>query len=152
MRSSGWSCTLELLVGIMVYNKNMKYKSNNNVVYSCKYHVVWCPKYRRKVLVDGVDERLKDICHEVADELLFEIVEMEVMPDHVHMLVEVDPQFGIHRAVKRMKGRSSHDLRREFPWLRSRLPSLWTNSYFVSTVGGAPLEAVKRYIENQRNV
>lgn len=136
----------------MVYNKNMKYKSNNNVVYSCKYHVVWCPKYRRKVLVDGVDERLKDICHEVADELLFEIVEMEVMPDHVHMLVEVDPQFGIHRAVKRMKGRSSHDLRREFPWLRSRLPSLWTNSYFVSTVGGAPLEAVKRYIENQRNV
>lgn len=152
MGSSGWSCTLELLVGIMVYNKNMKYKSNNNVVYSCKYHVVWCPKYRRKVLVDGVDERLKDICHEVADELLFEIVEMEVMPDHVHMLVEVDPQFGIHRAVKRMKGRSSHDLRREFPWLRSRLPSLWTNSYFVSTVGGAPLEAVKRYIENQRNV
>ena len=136
----------------MVYNKNMKYKSNNNVVYSCKYHVVWCPKYRRKVLVDGVDERLKEICHEVADELLFEIVEMEVMPDHVHMLVEVDPQFGIHRAVKRMKGRSSHDLRREFPWLRSRLPSLWTNSYFVSTVGGAPLEAVKRYIENQRNV
>lgn len=152
MGSSGWSCTLELLVGIMVYNKNMKYKSNNNVVYSCKYHVVWCPKYRRKVLVDGVDERLKEICHEVADELLFEIVEMEVMPDHVHMLVEVDPQFGIHRAVKRMKGRSSHDLRREFPWLRSRLPSLWTNSYFVSTVGGAPLEAVKRYIENQRNV
>ena len=152
MGSSGWSCTLELLVGIMVYNKNMKYKSNNNVVYSCKYHVVWCPKYRRKVLVDGVDERLKEICHEVADELLFEIVEMEVMPDHVHMLVEVDPQFGIHRAVKRMKGRSSHDLRREFPWLRSRLPSLWTNSYFVSTVGSAPLEAVKRYIENQRNV
>lgn len=136
----------------MVYNKNMKYKNNNNVVYSCKYHVVWCPKYRRKVLVDGVDERLKDICHEVADELLFEIVEMEVMPDYVHMLVEVDPQFGIHRAVKRMKGRSSHDLRREFPWLRSRLPSLWTNSYFVSTVGGAPRDAVKRYIENQRNV
>ena len=152
MGSSDWSCTLELLDGIMVYNKNMKYKSNNNVVYSCKYHVVWCPKYRRKVLVDGVDERLKDICHEVADELLFEIVEMEVMPDYVHMLVEVDPQFGIHRAVKRMKGRSSHDLRREFPWLRSRLPSLWTNSYFVSTVGGAPREAVKRYIENQRNV
>lgn len=152
MGSSDWSCTLELLDGIMVYNKNMKYKSNNNVVYNCKYHVVWCPKYRREVLVDGVAERLKDICHEVADELLFEIVEMEVMPDYVHMLVEVDPQLGIHRAVKRMKGRSSHDLRCEFPWLRSRLPSLWTNSYFVSTVGGAPREAVKRYIENQRNV
>lgn len=130
----------------------MRYKSNRNVVYSCKYHVVWCPKYRRPVLIDGVDDRLKEICHEVADELHFEIIEMEVMPDHVHMLLEVDPQLGIHRAVKRMKGRSSHDLRQEFPWLRSRIPTLWTNSYFVSTVGGAPLEAVKRYIENQRNV
>lgn len=128
----------------------MEYKNNNNVVYSCKYHVVWCPKYRRKVLVDGVDARLKEICLEVASELSFEIMEMEVMPDHVHMLVEVDPQFGIHRAVKRMKGRSSHVLRDEFPWLKKRLPTLWTNSYFVSTVGGAPLEIVKQYIESQK--
>ena len=130
----------------------MKYKSNRNVVYSCKYHVVWCPKYRRRVLVNGVDERLKEICHEVADELMFEIIEMEVMPDHVHILVDVDPQFGIHRAVKRMKGRSSHDLRQEFPWLRSRLPTLWTNSYFVSTVGEVPLDVIKRYIEDQKEV
>jgi putative transposase len=130
----------------------MKYKSNNNVVYSCKYHVVWCPKYRRKVLVDGVDKRLKEIAQAVAGEMRFEIIEMEVMPDHVHMLVEVDPQLGIHKAVKRIKGRSSHDLREEFPWLKRRLPSLWTNSYFVSTVGGAPLAIVKQYIENQKNV
>ena len=130
----------------------MEYKSSNNVVYSCKYHVVWCPKYRRKVLVDGVDERLKEIAHAVADEMRFEIIEMEVMPDHVHMLVEVDPQLGIHKAVKRIKGRTSHDLREEFPWLKRRLPSLWTNSYFVSTVGGAPLAIVKQYIENQKNV
>ena len=131
---------------------SMKCKSNNNVVYSCKYHVVWCPKYRRKVLVDGVDERLKEIAQAVAGEMRFEIIEMEVMPDHVHMLVEVDPQLGIHKAVKRIKGRSSHDLREEFPWLKRRLPSLWTNSYFVSTVGGAPLAIVKQYIENQKNV
>ncbi len=130
----------------------MKCKSNNGVVYSCKYHVVWCPKYRRKVLVDGVDERLKEIAHAVAEEMRFEIIEMEVMPDHVHMLVEVDPQLGIHKAVKRIKGRSSHDLREEFPWLRRRLPSLWTNSYFVSTVGGAPLAAARRYIEDQKGV
>ena len=130
----------------------MKYKSNNNVVYSCKYHVVWCPKYRRKVLVDGVDRRLKEIAQAVAGEMRFEIIEMEVMPDHVHMLVEVDPQLGIHKVVKRIKGRSSHDLREEFPWLKRRLPSLWTNSYFVSTVGGAPLAIVKQYIENQKNV
>ena len=130
----------------------MKCKSNNNVVYSCKYHVAWCPKYRRKVLVDGVDERLKEIAQAVAEEMRFEIVEMEVMPDHVHMLVEVDPQLGIHKAVKRIKGRSSHDLREEFPWLRRRLPSLWTNSYFVSTVGGAPLAIMKQYIEDQKGV
>ena len=130
----------------------MKCKSNNGVVYSCKYHVVWCPKYRRKVLVDGVDERLKEIAQAVAEEMRFEIIEMEVMPDHVHMLVEVDPQLGIHKAVKRIKGRSSHDLREEFPWLRRRLPSLWTNSYFVSTVGGSPLAIVKQYIEDQKGV
>ena len=130
----------------------MDYKSNNNIVYSCRYHVVFCPKYRRPVLVDGVDERFRQIARQVADELSFEIIEMEVMPDHVHILLEVDPQLGIHRAVKRLKGRTSHDLREEFPWLRKRLPSLWTSSYFVSTVGGAPLAAVRRYIESQKNV
>nr|WP_035462794.1 IS200/IS605 family transposase [Alicyclobacillus macrosporangiidus] len=133
-------------------NTLMEYKSNRNVVYSCKYHVVWCPKYRRKVLVGGVDERLKEILQAVAEERRAEIIEMDVMPDHVHLLVEVDPQFGIHRLVKLMKGRSSRILRQEFPWLRSRLPSLWTNSYFVSTVGGAPLAVIKQYIENQKSV
>jgi putative transposase len=130
----------------------MEYRSNNSIVYSCKYHVVFCPKYRRSVLVDGVDERFRQIARQVADDLHFEIIEMEVMPDHVHMLLEVDPQLGIHKAVKRIKGRTSHDLREEFPWLKRRIPSLWTNSYFVSTVGGAPLSIVKQYIENQKKV
>lgn len=130
----------------------MRYKSNRNVVYSCKYHVVWCPKYRRRVLVNGVDERLKDIIREVCAEIHADLIEMEVMPDHVHMLVEVDPQYGIHRAVRLIKGRSSRLLRGEYPWLKSRLPTLWTNSYFVSTVGGTPLKTVKQYIENQKHV
>ena len=129
---------------------NMKYKSNNNVVYFCKYHVVWCPKYRRKVLVNGVDVRLKELIKEVCDEYNIDIIEMEIIPDHVHLLIEVDPQFGIHKAVKRIKGRSSCVLRQEFPWLTTRLPTLWTNSYFVSTVGGAPLSVIKQYIENQK--
>ena len=122
------------------------------MVYSCKYHVVWCPKYRRPVLVDGVGARLKELIHELARTLGAEVIELEVMPDHVHLLVEVDPQFGIHRLVKRIKGRTSRILREEFPHLRRRLPTLWTNSYFVATVGGAPLEVVKRYIEFQRKV
>ena len=129
----------------------MNYKSNNNVVYSCKYHVVWCPKYRRKVLVDEVEARLKELIRETCADLNVEIIEMEIMPDHVHLLLEVDPQFGIHRAVKAIKGRSSRILRSEFKTLRSRLPSLWTNSYFVSTVGDAPLSVVKQYIEKQKD-
>jgi putative transposase len=129
----------------------MKYKSNRNVVYSRKYHVVFCPKYRRKVLQDGIDERLKVVVQQVAQETRSEVIDMEVMPDHVHLLVEVEPQFGIHRFVKLAKGRSSRLLRQEIPQLRSRLPTLWTHAYFVSTVGGAPLAVIKQYIENQKN-
>jgi len=127
----------------------MEYKTNNNVLYSCKYHVVWCPKYRRKVLVGAVAERLKELIEQRCLEINAEIIEMEIMPDHVHMLIEVDPQFGINRAVRSLKGFSSHTLRKEFPSLKSRLPTLWTNSYFVATVGGAPLEIIRQYIENQ---
>lgn len=81
-----------------------------------------------------------------------DIIEMEIMPEHVHLLIEVDPKFGIHRAVKQIKGVSSRVLREEFSWLKSRIPTLWTNSYFVSTVGGAPLAVIKKYIENQKTV
>ncbi len=129
------------------------YKSNNNVVYSSKYHVIWCPKYRRKVLVGDIAKRLEEIMRKTALKYRAEIIALlEIMPDHVHMLCEVDPQFGIHRFVKRIKGVTSHHLRKEFVSLRKRLPSLWTNSYFVSTVGGAPLEVIKQYVENQKNV
>jgi putative transposase len=130
----------------------MEIRSNASVTFRCAFHVVFCPKYRRKVLIDGVDERAKEIFREVAMERRADLMEIEVMPDHVHMLVGVDPQFGIHRLVKAMKGRSSRLLREEFAWLRSRLPTLWTGSYFVATVGGAPLDVVKRYIEDQKRV
>jgi len=131
---------------------NILYKSNNNVVYSCKYHVVWCPKYRRDVLRDGADIRLKQIIQDVCTENGSDLLEMEIMPDHVHLLVEVDPQFGVHTLVKRIKGRSSRILRQEFRECRTRLPSLWTNSYFVASVGGAPLQVIKQYIEQQKSV
>ena len=98
-----------------------------------------------------MDARLKQIIRDVCAERECNIIELETMPDHVHLLVECDPQYGIHRLVKQIKGRSSRLLREEFPSLKRRLPTLWTNSYFVATVGGAPLEIVKQYIENQRN-
>lgn len=130
----------------------VQYKQNKNIVYSSKYHIVFCPKYRRPVLVGAVADRLREILNEICAERRCELSQMEVMPDHVHLLLEVDPQFGVHRLVRLLKGRSSRQLRQEFPHLKSRLPTLWTNSYFLSTVGGAPLAVIKRYIENQGNV
>jgi putative transposase len=99
--------------------------------------------------VPPISERLKELNKQKCSEIDAEIIEMEIMPDHVHLLVEVDPQFGINRAVRSIKGFSSYTLRLEFPALKSRFSTLWTNSYYVSTVGGAPLDVIKKYIENQ---
>lgn len=129
---------------------NTEIKSNQNIAYVCRYHVVFCPKYRRRVLTSPIDERLKTIILEIIEQWGQEFIEMEVMPDHVHLLVGCDPQFGIHRLVKYIKGASSHKLRKEFPELKSKLPSLWTNSYFVATTGGVTIETMKKYIESQK--
>ncbi|XOS90291.1 IS200/IS605 family transposase [Brevibacillus laterosporus] len=125
-------------------------ESNHNIVFDCKYHVVFCPKYRKKVLIEPVDVRLKELFLEKAQELRAEVVEMEIMPDHVHLLITCDPPFGIHRIVKHLKGYTSRVLRMEFRHLKSRLPSLWTNSYFVATVGTVQLDVIKQYIESQK--
>ena len=93
---------------------------------------------------------MKELIQEICNEFNIDLLEMEIMPDHVHLLLEVDPQFGIHKAVKTIKGRTSHVLRSEFKSLTTKIPSLWTNSYFVSTVGGAPLSVIKQYIESQK--
>ncbi len=126
-------------------------RSNANVTFRCAYHVVWCPKYRRGVLTGDVEMRLKELIREAVANKGAWLIEMETMPDHVQLLVEVDPQLGIHRLVKAVKGHTSRLLRKEFPSLRSRLPTLWTNSYFVATVGGASLEVVKQYVAEQKN-
>jgi putative transposase len=128
----------------------MKYKSNNTVVYSCKYHIVWCPKYRRKVLVDKIADRLRELIIEKSSELQADIIEMEILPNHVHLLAEVDPQFGVHKYIKQVKGYTSYILRKEFAELTTKLPTLWTHSYFISTVGGSPLSVIKQYIESQK--
>lgn len=129
-----------------------KYRSNHNVVYSCKYHVVFCSKYRKKVLTKLIQKDLHLIVSEICKMREAEIIAMESMADHVHILVEVDPQYGIHKLIKEIKGRSSFFLRNAHPSLRSRLPALWSNSYFVSTVGGAPLSIIRQYVENQKAV
>lgn len=100
--------------------------------------------------MDSVADRLKELIWQECDRLDIEVIALEIMPDHVHLLIEVDPQFGIHKAVKQIKGKTSRILREEYKHLTTKLPTLWTNSYFVSTVGGAPLEAIKQYVDNQQ--
>ncbi len=126
-------------------------KAKRNSAYSCGYHVVFCPKYRRKVLLPPKDGRLKTLLLESIEKWGQEFIEMEVMPDHVHLLLGCDPQFGLHRLVKSLKGANSRLLRQEFPVLKRKLPSLWTNCYCVATTGGVTLESFKRYVEGQKN-
>lgn len=131
---------------------SIKYKSTRNCVYSTKYHIIFCPKYRRSVLIDGVDTRLKELILEISKELESEVIQLEIMPDHVHILVEIPPPVGVCSYLSKIKGISASVLRKEFPWLKSKLPCLWTSSYFCSTIGGAPLEVLKQYVENQKSV
>lgn len=130
--------------------KNIKYKYSNHLVYSCKYHIVWCTKYRRKVLTGEVEVRLKEIIIQTAYDLKVEIIEMETNQDHIHILADINPSLGVMKFIHSVKGRSSRILRDEFPSLKTRIPTLWTTSCFISTIGGAPLDAVKQYIENQQ--
>lgn len=126
------------------------YTHKAGIVYKNQFHIIFCPKYRRKVLVDGVDTRLKEILYEEASDMNVEIKALEVMPDHVHLFIEFDPRMNLHKVIKTLKGVSSHKLREEFPYLKSRIPSLWTRSYFSSTVGHVSEETVQQYIESQK--
>ncbi len=134
----------------MKQNTTKEYKTGSHLTYSCQYHVIFCPKYRRKVLTAPIDTRLKELLLQIAEQYQFSILEMEVMPDHVHLLIDCNPRFGIMEAVTKLKGISSRILRDEFPVLKQRIPSLWTRSSFISSVGAVSLEVVKQYIEDQK--
>ena len=130
---------------------NDSYTHKKGLVYKNQFHIIFCPKYRRPVLVDGVDERLKEILFSTASEFDASIKAMEVMPDHVHLFVELDPRVPLHQFIKALKGRSSRILREEFPWLKSRIPSLCTRSYFCCTIGHISEDTIRRYIEEQKH-
>ena len=127
-----------------------KYKSNFTTAYSCQYHVIFCPKCRRKVLTNGIDTRIKELILEKQEEYDYEIIDMEVMPDHVHLLIDCPARPGIDKVVGKIKGHTSHTIRKEFPWMKQRLPSLWTRSIFIATTGAVTMQAVQRYIANQK--
>jgi len=127
-----------------------RYVKNAGAVFALKYHLVWCPKYRRPVLEGRVAARLRTLLKEKAGELGWTFHALEVMPDHVHLFVETDPRWCPAEVAQRLKGYTSHVLREEFNCLRSKLPTLWSRSYFIATVGSVTDSAVRKYIENQK--
>lgn len=128
-----------------------RYRRNAGSVYSLKYHLVWCSKYRRTVLVGTIADELRSLICQKAQELGVTIEALEIMPDHVHLFIESDPTEAPQRLANQFKGYTSRILRLKFPQLRSRIPSLWSRSYYVGSIGHVSEETVKRYIEMQKS-
>lgn len=124
-----------------------EYRHYNHAVGLAVVHFVWIPKRRKPVLVNKVRDRVFEIFAEVAKERGWNIRALEVAPDHIHLFVEINPTDAINQVVKAFKGRSAYLLRKEFPHL-TKLPSLWTNSYFFSTAGNVSATAIERYIND----
>ena len=128
-----------------------RYRRNAGSSYLLKYHFVWCPKYRRKVLVGEIADELRSLLYQKALDLDVTIEALEIMPDHVQLFIQSDPTEAPQRLANQFKGYTSRLLRQKFPQLRSRLPSLWSRSYYVGTIGHVSEEAVKKYIEVQKS-
>lgn len=128
-----------------------EYKTKKGIVYKNQFHVIWTVKYRKELLTGKIEERLKEIICEVCQEKEIELKAIEVMPDHVHVFIDVDPRQALHLLIKAFKGRTSNKLRKEFKILTTRVPSLWTRSYFCCTVGHISEEVIQKYIEEQKN-
>jgi putative transposase len=128
------------------------YHTDHSIKYSCQYHVIFCPKYRRKVLLPPLDGRLKELFLEKQEAYDYSVMAIEIMPDHIHLLLDVDPRIGIVSIVGKIKGHTSHIIRKAFPWMKKRLPSLWTRGKFIASVGSVTLAVVQRYIDSQKGV
>ena len=137
---------------MQLLTKSSEYQYNRSLVFRCDYHIIWCSKYRRPVLTGSVVERLKILVNEKQEEYGYEVHEIEVMPDHVHLVAGFNPQRAPNLIVGNIKGYTAHVLRKEFPQLRSRLPCLWTRSKFITTTGGVTLNVLKQYVESQKGV
>jgi putative transposase len=127
-----------------------RYKTSASCVYSLKYHLVWCPKCRKKELVGGIETRLRELLYEKADNMGVQIEALEIMPDHVHLFISADPTEASQRLADQFKGYTSRILRQQFASLESRLPTLWSRSYYVGSVGYVSEDSVKKYIANQK--
>lgn len=127
-----------------------EYKHTKTTVSLINYHFVFCPRYRRKIFnIDGVEERFKELTIAECERCGIDILALECHVDHVHIFVSVLPTMSIPEIMVRIKGASSHELRKEFPQLKA-MPSLWTRSYFVSTAGNVSSKTIKKYVDMQK--
>ena len=136
----------------VTYYMSSRYAKNAGAVFSLKYHLVWCPKYRRPVLTDEIAARLKGLLRAIAEDNGWTLHALEVMPDHVHLFVETRPEWAVTEVVNRFKGITSRTLREEFRSLVTRLPTLWSRSYFAASVGAVSEATIKHYIDAQKGV
>lgn len=128
------------------------YEQSETSVHFMNYHFVWCPKYRRKILVGPIKDRLSVLIEQKVSNLKGKIISLSIADDHVHLFIQSDPRIAPNKIIGLIKGYTSHILREEFPSLKSRLPTLWTRSYFVSTHGHVSNEMIKRYIDEQKGM
>lgn len=127
-----------------------RWKTSNKAVCNIWYHFIWCPKYRRPLLTGDVETRLRQLLLERASDLGISIEQMEIMPDHVHLFIKPPPVHAPHLIVQQLKGHTSRILRREFRTVRTRVPTLWTRSYYCESFGHISEATVRRYIEEQK--
>ena len=130
---------------------SQKYRHDNTSVSLLNYHFVWITRRRRKILDGRLDERLKELIYQAVEEIECKVIALETHYDHVHLLVNAHPRLAPYQVMHKVKGYSSHFLRKEYPWLKQKLPSLWTRSYFVSTAGQVSGDTIKRYVEDQKS-
>ena len=128
-----------------------RWVNSNTSVYNLGYHIIWCPKYRRKVLINEIENRLKEIIINKCNELDCYVHELNIMPDHVHLFVKTKPTIAPHFLIQQIKGISSRILRNEFKELKRKMPSMWTRSYFIESVGHISQETIEKYIQEQKN-
>ena len=128
-----------------------RWVNSNTSVYNLGYHIIWCPKYRRKVLINKIENKLKEIIITKCNELDCYVHELNIMPDHVHLFVKTKPTIAPHFLIQQIKGISSRILRNEFKELKRKMPSMWTRSYFIESVGHISQEAIEKYIQEQKN-
>jgi putative transposase len=129
-----------------------KYQRDEHRVHLIVYHLIWCPKRRKPILVGNLRDRCQELLEAKCKEKGWDILTLAIQPDHIHLFVRVWPSDSAAEVVKELKGSTSFVLRKEFEPLLSKLPSLWTRSFFASTAGAVSAQTIREYLDAQKGI